>query len=100
MEYRLEIYPFSGDHAGDCVKVFTSTAPFPPLHAGDLLDASTWEHTGFNCLRVLSVEHAIMEKSPLGIDPSGRIINRTLIQAEGVLESARHEAPASLYLER
>jgi hypothetical protein len=93
MEYRLEIYP-SGGHDEDCIKVFTSTAPFAPLHVGDLLDASTWEHTGFKCLRVLSVEHAIVEKPPLGIDPSGRIINRTLIHAEGVLDSARYEASA------
>ena len=82
MEYRLEIYPSSGNHAGECVRVFTSTAPFAPLHIGDILDASNWEHTGFKCLRILSVEHAIVEKPALGIDASGRIMNRTLIHAE------------------
>ena len=94
MQYRLEIYASGGHDEDNCIKVFTSTAPFPALHIGDLLDASTWEHTGSKCLRVLSVEHAIVEKSPLGIDPSGRMINRTLIHAEGLLDSARHEAPA------
>jgi hypothetical protein len=84
MEYRLEVYPSGGYVENDCIKVFSSTAPFPPVQVGDLLDASTWEHTGYKLLRVLSVQHAIVEKPPLGIDPSGRIVNRTLIQAEGV----------------
>jgi len=95
MEYRLEIYASGGHVENNCIKVFTSSAPFPALHVGDLLDASAWEHTGSKCLRVLSVEHAIVEKAPLGIDPSGRIVNRTLIHAEGVLDSARYEAPAA-----
>jgi hypothetical protein len=36
---------------------------------GDLLDASTWGHTGYQVLRVISVEHSISEKSDLGINP-------------------------------
>ena len=82
MEYRLEIYASDSHNKDDCIKVFTTSAPFPPLRVGDLLDASTWGHMGFKCFRVLSVEHAIFEKPPLGIDPSGRIINRTLIHTE------------------
>jgi hypothetical protein len=82
MEYRLELY--GSNYGDDRIKVFTSTAPFPPLQVGDVVDASTWLHTESKCLRVLSVEHAIVEKPPLGIDPSGRIINRTLIHTEGV----------------
>ena len=95
MEYRLEIYPFGNRDADGCIKVFTSTAPFPPFHVGDLLDASNWGHTGFKCLRVVSVEHSILEKPPLGIDPSGRIINRTLIHAKPVVASARYQASAA-----
>jgi hypothetical protein len=95
MEYRLEVYALGGGNEDDCIKVFTSTDPFAPLHAGDLLDASGWGHMGARLLRVLSVEHTIVEKSPLGIDPSGRIINRTLIHTKGVLDSARHEAAAA-----
>jgi hypothetical protein len=78
------------------LKFFTSTAPFPPLQVGDCVDASTWQHTGSKC-RVLSVEHAIVEKAPLGIDPSESIINRTLIHTEGVPDGAIHEASAPSY---
>jgi hypothetical protein len=93
MEYRLEIYALGGHNEDDCIKVFTSAAPFGPLHVGDLLDATNWGHTGAKFFRILGVEHAIVEKPALGIDPSGRIINRTLIHTEGVQASARHEAP-------
>jgi hypothetical protein len=79
VEYRFEIYASDGRVVDDCVKVFVSSSPFPPVQVGDLLDASTWGHTGSRSLRILSVEHSIIEKSPLGIDPSGRIINRTLV---------------------
>ena len=82
VEYRLEIYPRGDCDLDDCIKVFTSTAPFPPLHVDDLLDASNWTSGGPKCLRILSVEHAIVEKPTLGIDPSGRIINRTLIHTQ------------------
>ena len=82
MEYRLEIY--GSNYRDSRIKVFTSTAPFPPLQVSDVVDASTWLDSGSKWLRVLSVEHAIVEKPPLGIDPSGRIINRTLIQTESV----------------
>ena len=92
MEYRLEIYALSGHNQDDCIKVFTSSAPFAPLQAGDLLDMSSWGHIGGKLRRIISVEHAIVEKPPLGIDPSGRIINRTLIHTEGAQESARYEA--------
>ena len=95
MQYRLAIYASGGHGEDNCIKAFTSSAPFPPLHVGDLLDASTWGYMGFKCLRVLSVEHAIVEKAPLGIDPSGRMINQTLVHAEGVLDSARYQLPAA-----
>ena len=95
MEYRLEIYALGGHDEDNCIKVFTSAAPFPPLHVGDLLDASGWEHTGSRLLRVRSVEHAIIEKESLGIDPSGSIIHRALINTEGVPDSVRYEMPAS-----
>jgi hypothetical protein len=95
MEYRLEFYTLGGHDEDNCIKVFTSAAPFPPLHVGDLLDTSGWEHPGSRVLRVRSVEHAIMEKESLGIDPSGRIIHRALIHTEGVPDSARHEVPAA-----
>ena len=42
MQYRLEIYASSDRNENNCLKAFTSSSPFPPLHAGDLLDASTW----------------------------------------------------------
>jgi hypothetical protein len=96
MEYRLEIYALGGhDDEDNCIKVFTSAAPFPPFHVGDLLDASGWEHTGSRLLRVRRVEHVIMEKESLGIDPSGRIIHRALINTEGVPNSVRYEVPAA-----
>ena len=68
MEYRLEVYASGGRNQDNCIKVFTSTAPFAPLHIGDLLDASGWGHAGAKILRVLSVEH---EKSPLVSIPRG-----------------------------
>lgn len=71
MEYRLEIYALGGHDEDNCIKVFTSAAPFPQLHVGDLLDASAWGHTGSSVLRVLSVEHAIIEKKSLGIAHRG-----------------------------
>jgi hypothetical protein len=94
MQYRLEIYAQGRGNEDECIKVFTSTAPFAPLHAGDLVNASTWGYDGAKFLRISSVEHAIVEKS-LGIDPSGRIINRTLIHTEGILDSVRHQAPVA-----
>jgi hypothetical protein len=85
MEYQLEIYERGGhNNEDDCIKVFTSSAPFAPLQAGDLLDTSSWGHTGGKMRRIVSVGHAIVEKPALGIDPSGRLINRTLIHTEGV----------------
>jgi hypothetical protein len=82
MEYRLEIYGFAGDGEENCIKVFTSTAPFLPFHVGDLLDASPWGYTESKLLRVLNVEHSIAEKSAIGIDPSGGIVHRALIHTE------------------
>jgi len=76
MEYQLEIYSQRTYDKEDCIKVFTSAAPFLPLHTGDLLNASTWGRTGSKLLRVLNVEHVIAENSGEGIDPSGRIIHR------------------------
>lgn len=87
MEYRLEIYGIQSRDEADCIKAFSSTAPFLPFHVGDLVDASTWGHMGCELLRVLSVEHSISEKPALGIDPSGRIVHRVLIYTEGVAGS-------------
>jgi len=95
MEYRLEIYALGGHDENNCIKVFTSTAPFPPLHVADLLDASDWEHPGPKVLEVRSVEHKITEKKSLGIDPSGRIIHRALIRTNGVPDTARQEMAAA-----
>ena len=95
MEYQLEIYTLGGHTADDCIKVFTSSAPFAPLHAGDLLDASNWGYRGSKLRRIVSVEHVIVEKPALGIDPSGRIINRTLIYTERSHDSARGRVPTS-----
>ena len=95
MEYRLEVYALNGHNEDDCIKAFTSSAPFTPLHAGDLLDTSNWGHIGSKLRRIVSVEHVIVEKPALGINPSGRIINRTLIHTEGVQDNARYEVPTS-----
>jgi len=94
MEYRLEIYGIGGHNEANCIKVFSSTAPFLPIRVGDFLNTSTWAHTGAKLLRVLSVEHAISEKSTLGIDPSGGMVHRALIRTEGVVGSIRaaHES--------
>ena len=93
MEYQLEIYGLRGRDEANCMKTFSSTAPFLPFHVGDLLDASNWAHKGYQVLRVLSVEHSISEKS--GIDPSGGIVRRVLINTEGVLGSVRDQSPAA-----
>jgi hypothetical protein len=37
MEYQLEIYGPGSYNEDDCIKLFTSSAPFLPLRAGDLL---------------------------------------------------------------
>jgi hypothetical protein len=95
MEYRLEIYALGGHNKDDCIKVFTSSAPFAPLHTGDLLDASSWGYMGGKLRRIVSIKHAIVEKPALSINPSGRIINRTLIHTEGAQDSARYEVPTS-----
>jgi hypothetical protein len=93
MEYQLEIYALSDHNEDDCIKVFTSSAPFGPFQTGDLLDVSTWGYMGGNLRRVVSVEHVILEKPFIGINPSGRIINRTLIHTERAQDSARREVP-------
>jgi hypothetical protein len=88
LEYRLEIHrPSSCDHQ-ECLKIFTSAAPFLPLRIGDLLNASAWDGdaSGWKLLRVLNVEHVISEKTNGGIDPSGRIIHRALIYTESVAD--------------
>lgn len=102
MEYQLEIFSPGEYDKGDCIKVFTSTAPFLPLRAGDLLNASIWGRSESKLLRVLNVEHVIVEKSGGGIDPSGRIIHRALIYTEGVADSAqtRHESNTAAHLGR
>jgi len=91
LEYRLEIHrPGSCDHQ-ECLKIFTSTAPFLPLRVGDLLNASAWDRdaSGWKLLRVLNVEHVISEKPSAGIDPSGGIIHRALIYTEKVADNAQ-----------
>lgn len=95
MEYRLEIYKFDGYDEDDCIKVFSSTSPFLPFHVGDLVDASSWGRAGSRFLRVLSVNHAIVEKPSVGIDPSGKIIHRALIRTEMVVDGARYRARAA-----
>jgi len=102
MEYQLKIYSPRGYDKEDCIKMFTSTAPFLPLRTGDFLNASDWDPTGPKLLRVLNVEHVIVEKSGGGIDPSGRIIHRALIYTEGVADSAqtRHESNTAAHLGR
>jgi hypothetical protein len=90
MEYQLEICrPGTWDSDGS-IKVFTSTAPFLTLRAGDLVNASTWskDGSGLKLLRVLGVEHLISERTSAGIDPSGRLIHRALIYTEKVTDSA------------
>jgi hypothetical protein len=91
MEYRLEIYQANGGHDQECLKIFTSAAPFLPVRIGDLLNASPWDShgSGWKLLRVLGVEHVISEKSGLGIDPSGRIIHCALIYTERVADEAQ-----------
>lgn len=88
MQYQLEICRPGFWDSDSCIKVFTSTAPFLPLRAGDLLNASTWGNDGseFKLLRVLGVEHLISEKKSAGIDSSGRIIHRALIYTEKVAD--------------
>ena len=101
MEYRLEIYEYDDDRQAECIKVFTSSAPFSSPRIGELLDASNWEWTRYKHLRVLTVEHAIEEKLHLGIDPSGGIINRTLIHTQGILyKGGRNEPHPPLHIER
>jgi len=98
MEYRLEIYrPGSSDSHG-CIKVFTSAAPFLPLRVGDLLNATPLETDGSvsKLLRVVNVEHLILEKPTGGIDPSGRTIHRALVYTENAADTAetRQHMPA------
>jgi hypothetical protein len=89
MEYQLEIYAPGGYNKEDCIKVFTSSAPFLPLHAGDLLNTSVWGAAGSTLLQVLNVEHVIIEKSSEGIDPSGKFVHRALIYTKKVVDSAQ-----------
>jgi hypothetical protein len=89
MEYQLEIYGPGGYNKEDCIKVFTSSAPFLPLHAGDLLNTSVWGPAGSTLLQVLNVEHVIIEKSSEGIDPSGKFVHRALIYTKKVVDSAQ-----------
>jgi hypothetical protein len=37
MEYRLEIYPLAVMIKTTALKYLTSTAPFPPIHVGDVI---------------------------------------------------------------
>jgi len=59
MEYQLEIYRPGSCDEDACIRVFTSAAPFLPIHVGDLLDAATWgtDASEWKLLRVLNVEH-------------------------------------------
>lgn len=87
MEYQLEIYPRSSADEDACIKIFTSTDPFLPVRTGELINASSWGISGPKLLRVLSVEHVIMEKLIGGIDPSGRIVHRALICTDRVVDT-------------
>ena len=89
LEYRLEIHRPGSCDDQDCLKIFTSAAPFLPLRIGDLLNASEWDGdgSGWKLLRVSNVEHVISEKPSIGIDPSGRIIHRALIYTEKVADN-------------
>ena len=91
LEYRLEIHRPGSCDDQECLKIFTSTAPFLPLRIGDLLNASEWDRdaSGWKLLRVLNVEHVISEKPSAGIDPSGGIIHRALIYTEKVADNAQ-----------
>ncbi len=91
LEYRLEIHRPGICDDQECLKIFTSTAPFLPLRIGDLLNASTWGRnaSGWKLLRVSNVEHVISEKVVAGIDPSGTIIHRALIYTESVTDNAQ-----------
>src|SRR6266849_3337414 len=84
LEYRLEIHRPGSCDDQECLKIFTSAAPFLPLRIGDLLNASAWDRdaSGWKLLRVVNVEHVISEKSGGGIDPSGGIIHRALSYTE------------------
>jgi hypothetical protein len=90
MEYQLEIYRPGSCDEDACIRVFTSAAPFLPIHVGDLLDAATWgkDASEWKLLRVLNVEHLISEKSGGGIDPSGRAIHRALVYTERTADTA------------
>ena len=98
MEYRLEIYRPGSCDIHDCIKVFTSAAPFLPLRVGDLLNAAALEAEGSasKLLRVVNVEHLIADKPGGGIDPSGRTIHRALVYTESVADTAetRQHPPA------
>jgi len=90
MEYQLKIYrPGSCDDQG-CIKVFTSAAPFLPIRAGDLLDATPWgkDASQWKLLRVLNIEHLISETSGGGINPSGTTLHRALVYTEPVSDTA------------
>ena len=91
LEYRLEIHRPGSCDDQECLKIFTSAAPFLPLRIGDLLNASEWDGdgSGWKLLRVSNVEHVISEKPSIGIDPSGRIIHRALIYTEKVADNAQ-----------
>jgi len=64
LQYRLEIHRPGSCDDQECLKIFTSTAPFLPLRIGDLLNTSAWDRdaSGWKLLRVLNVEHVISEK--------------------------------------
>ena len=91
LQYRLEIHRPGSCDDQECLKIFTSTAPFLPLRIGDLLNTSAWDRdaSGWKLLRVLNVEHVISEKPSAGIDPSGGIIHRALIYTEKVADNAQ-----------
>ena len=91
LEYRLEIHRPGSCEDQECLKIFTSAAPFLPLRIGDLLNASEWDGngSGWKLLRVSNVEHVIFEKPSAGIDPSGGIIHRALIYTEKVADNAQ-----------
>ena len=61
IEYSLEVYePGSAD---DVWVAFSSTTPFMPIQAGDILNPGLWPNSNspMRVLRVINIEHFIWE---------------------------------------
>src|SRR5260370_41485619 len=49
MEYQLEFYRPGSCDEDACIRVFTSAAPFLPIHVGDLLNTPSWGKDASEC---------------------------------------------------